>query len=110
MIGFTYSRMGLVHPHSQPVLDMLHCQILTYALQLLARILVICMLAQTEQVSRVHLIRNALERAVPLSCVSRTRIVAGSTGPSWLADVRNCLVSGMQSSHVKTMPGSCTGN
>ena len=56
----TYSCMGLVHPHSQSILDMLHRQILPYALQLLACILVICMLAQTERVSlaessRMHL-------------------------------------------------------
>lgn len=53
LTGVTYSCMGLVHPDSQPILNMLYRQILPYALQLLACVLVICVLAQTEQVSIV---------------------------------------------------------
>lgn len=37
----TYPGMGLIHSHSQPVLDVLHCEILPYALQLLACVLVV---------------------------------------------------------------------
>ena len=92
--------MCLIYPHSQPVLDVLHREILSDALQLLACILVVCMLAQVKQVStEACVMSGTVERPLPYPFHQGDEAGLLGCAPSFLSDME-------QLGHVVQMESS----